>query len=77
VITWGAGFATITDNTAGRDGVDTLYGVEHVRFSDGGVMNLTPPASGLAALFANPAETPAAGPHAAGVGQLPVWEDLF
>lgn len=78
VITWSGGFATVSDTTAGRDGVDTLYGVEHLRFSDGGIVNLTPPAApaALAALLADPIEM-AAREHAAAGTPLLMWEELF
>lgn len=68
VITWGAGFATISDNTAGRDGVDTLWGIEHVRFGDGSVLDLTPPAA--PALLAD---------TGSGLADAPIrlWEDLL
>ena len=43
----GAGYHSISDSVAGRDGLDILYGVERIRFSDGTVMDLTaPPAPG-------------------------------
>ena len=41
VITQGAGFYSISDNVAGRDGLDTLYEVERIGFSDGTVRDLT------------------------------------
>ena len=41
VISEGAGFYSISDNVAGRDGLDTLYDVERIRFSDGTVLDLT------------------------------------
>ena len=31
----------VTDNTAGRDGIDTLTGVEQLRFANGGVLTLS------------------------------------
>lgn len=37
------GFVTVTDNTPGRDGSDTLYNVENLRFAD----DVPPPAGGL------------------------------
>lgn len=49
VITQGAGYWSISDTVAGRDGLDVLYDVERIRFSDGSVLELTPPpAPGLA-----------------------------
>lgn len=41
VINAGAGYHSISDSVAGRDGLDILYGVERVRFSDGTVLDLT------------------------------------
>jgi len=32
---------TIQDSVAGRDGLDSLYGVERIRFSDGEILDLT------------------------------------
>jgi len=43
---------TITDSVAGRDGVDTLYGVERIRFSNGEILDLTAPAAPAAFLEA-------------------------
>lgn len=37
----GAGYHSISDSVAGRDGLDILYGVERIRFSDGTVLDLT------------------------------------
>lgn len=51
VIAAGSGYFSITDNIAGRDGLDILYGVERVRFSDGTVLELGASAA-PAALFA-------------------------
>ena len=48
----GAGYVTIGDSVVGRDGIDTLYGVERVRFSDGEILDLTPPAAPSALLEA-------------------------
>lgn len=39
----------ITDRTAGRDGVDLLYGMEGLRFGDGQTVSLTAPAAAIAA----------------------------
>ena len=59
VVTQGAGFYSISDTVAGRDGVDTLYDVERIRFSDGTVLDLTaapaPAASGAGVLLDTPA----------------------
>jgi len=41
----GADFITIGDSVVGRDGIDTLYGVERIRFSDGEIYDLTPSAA--------------------------------
>ena len=46
----GAGYIIIGDSVVGRDGVDTLYSVERIRFSDGEIMDVTPPAAVPAAL---------------------------
>jgi VCBS repeat-containing protein len=35
----------VTDRTAGRDGVDLLYGIETLRFGDGQTLSLTAPAA--------------------------------
>lgn len=71
-IAYGAGFVTVTDSIAGRDGVDTLYGIEQLRFGDGSVVTLTPP-------------SPAPGMPFGGdkAGDLPLvlpqagWDELF
>lgn len=55
VIASGSGYFSITDNIAGRDGLDILYGVERVRFADGTVVELGAPAPApvaMASLFA-------------------------
>ncbi|RZJ30516.1 MAG: calcium-binding protein, partial [Brevundimonas sp.] len=44
-IAYGAGFITVTDTISGRDGVDTLYGIEQVRFGDGTTLTLGAPAA--------------------------------
>jgi VCBS repeat-containing protein len=41
----------VTDLTAGRDGVDLLYGIETLRFGDGQTLSLTAPAASTALLF--------------------------
>jgi Ca2+-binding RTX toxin-like protein len=41
----GAGYVTIGDSVVGRDGIDTLYGIERIRFGDGEVLDLTAPAA--------------------------------
>jgi Ca2+-binding RTX toxin-like protein len=41
VVSQGAGYFSVTDTVAGRDGLDILYGVERIRFSDGAVLDLT------------------------------------
>ena len=46
----GAGYVIIGDSVAGRDGIDTLYGVERIRFSDGEILDVTPPGALPAAL---------------------------
>lgn len=47
----GAGYITIGDSVVGRDGIDTLYGIERIRFSDGEILDV----SGSAAQPAIPA----------------------
>ena len=56
----------VTDLTAGRDGVDLLYGVESVRFANGAVVSLDS--------FAAP---PAASAKDVGVQVLPELDDLL
>lgn len=41
----GADYIAIGDSVVGRDGIDTLYGVERIRFSDGEILDVTPPAA--------------------------------
>ncbi|NJC41816.1 Ca2+-binding RTX toxin-like protein [Brevundimonas alba] len=48
VVFSGGGFI-VTDSVAGRDGVDILFDIERIRFSDGTYMDLTPPAPSPAA----------------------------
>lgn len=67
-ITYSDGAVSVLDNTAGRDGHDTLYGVERIRFSDGSVLELTPPAAPtLAALLVE-----GSGDHKGGYDQTPL-----
>lgn len=49
----GSGYFSITDNIAGRDGLDILYGVERVRFADGTIVELAaaPAPAPVEALF--------------------------
>jgi Ca2+-binding RTX toxin-like protein len=49
----------VTDQTAGRDGVDLLYGIETLRFGDGQTLSLTAPAAAASVLFVDKD----AGPH--------------
>ncbi|NJC42275.1 Ca2+-binding RTX toxin-like protein [Brevundimonas alba] len=39
------GHYVVTDTVAGRDGVDTLFGIEQIRFGNGDVLDLTAPAA--------------------------------
>ncbi|MDZ4108396.1 MAG: calcium-binding protein [Brevundimonas sp.] len=41
----GADSITIGDSVVGRDGIDTLYGIERIRFSDGEVLDVSAPAA--------------------------------
>lgn len=41
----GADYITIGDSVVGRDGIDTLYGVERIRFSDGEILDVSAPAA--------------------------------
>lgn len=60
VINAGAGYHSISDTVAGRDGLDILYGVERIRFSDGTVLDLTAaPAQALPAALDVLLEAPA------------------
>lgn len=57
VVTAGGDHFTIQDNVGGRDGLDSLYVVERIRFSDGEILDLTAPpgpSASLAALFDSP-----------------------
>lgn len=79
-ITGDGGFAIITDNFGGRDGVDTLYQIERIHFADGFVLELTPPAAApaLAALLIEPQTTLAPDHSTVSAGTpLTVWEDLL
>lgn len=65
----GAGYHSISDTVAGRDGLDILYGVERVRFSDGTVVDLTAaPAPALPSALEVLLKTPA--------GLVPRLDDL-
>ncbi|RZJ44965.1 MAG: hypothetical protein EON86_02345, partial [Brevundimonas sp.] len=75
-IAYGAGFATITDATAGRDGVDMVYGIEQVRFSDGTVLTLTPPASSPG-FAVGEGKGDVADHHTPLILPSPSWDDLF
>lgn len=66
-ITYVGGAVSVLDNTAGRDGHDTLYAVERIRFSDGSVLELTPPAAALEAMLAE-----GLGGHKGGYDQTPL-----
>ncbi|HYC99277.1 calcium-binding protein [Brevundimonas sp.] len=68
----GAGYFSISDSVGGRDGLDILYGVERVRFSDGTVIELSPSAAPAAT------ELPAAKPEVlfAPAGLRPI-DDVF
>jgi len=68
-ITYSDGAVSVLDNTTGRDGHDTLYGVERIRFSDGSVLELAPSAA-PAALQALLADGP--GDHKGGYDQTPL-----
>lgn len=48
VVQTGPGYFTVTDNVTGRDGTDSLYGIERIRFGDGSVLDLTAPVAGPA-----------------------------
>lgn len=43
----GADAVSIGDSVAGRDGIDTLYGMERIRFSDGSYLDITLPARAM------------------------------
>jgi Ca2+-binding RTX toxin-like protein len=77
-ITGDGAFALITDNVGGRDGVDSLYQIERIRFADGFILELTPPPAAPAAP-ALAAQSPLAPDHFAAPAGTPltVWEDLL
>ncbi|HYC99276.1 calcium-binding protein [Brevundimonas sp.] len=55
----GNGYVTIGDSVVGRDGIDTLFNIERIRFSDGTELDITPPPPAPAASLAEPGPEPA------------------